>query len=150
MKASEFDESKFLNAKSAGKLNGTRLIIYDTKAEMVGKDKDQKRKMVVEFEGVEKTLIVNKTNREILTDAYGDDTDLWRAKSVVLNIVSVTFKGELTPSIQLTPAPIDRAQNNDNPLPDATAVLDDKAEPAEFMSIADAENALKIPGKKKR
>lgn len=103
MKASEFDESQYLNAKSAGKLNGTALTIYATKAAIVGQDDNQKRKMIIEFEGVEKTLVTNKTNREILTEAWGDDMDAWIGKKVILHLVFVSFKGERTLSIQLEP-----------------------------------------------
>lgn len=164
MKSTEFDESKFLNAKSAGKLNGTRITIYDTKAQMVNTtdddgNKTEKRKLVIEFEDVEKTLVLNKTNREILEEAYGDETDNWRGKIVILDIVSVTFKGKRTPSIQLTPTPANRVQNDSNPLPDATAVLNEGNEtipPMHYIPDNDPDNTKslaeekKIPGKKRR
>lgn len=121
MKASQFDESKFLNAKSAGKYNGVTLTIYDAKDAMVGTEDNQKRKMVLEFENVEKTLVVNKTNREILTEAWGDETDDWRGKHVVLHIVSVTFKGERTPSIQLEPR---NGSTPPQPAPEQAPIID--------------------------
>ncbi len=105
MKSTEFTESKYLNAKTAGQLNGKTLVIYEVKAEMVGRDEDQQLKLVIGFEGVEKTCIINRTNNEILTEAYGDETDNWKGKKVILKLVNVNFKGKRTLGIQLEPAP---------------------------------------------
>ena len=102
MKASDFDTSNYLNAKTAGEYNGKTLTIYEVKAETV---RDQ-RKLTIGFEGVEKALIVNKTNRVALSEAYGDDTDDWVGKSALLLIVMVMFEGKRTPSILLEPKPI--------------------------------------------
>lgn len=99
MKASDFETSNYLNAKSAGQFNGKTLTIYEVKSEQVR----DIRKMVIGFEGVEKTLIVNKTNRVILSDAFGDETNDWINRTVVLRLVTVMFEGEKTLSITLEP-----------------------------------------------
>lgn len=103
MKSTEFDQSKYLNAKSAGKLNGTTLTIYDVTAEMVGQEHPEK-KMILSFEGQDKQMVVNNTNNAILTAAYGDETDNWRGKSVILHLNTTNYKGQATLSIQLEPA----------------------------------------------
>jgi len=105
MLASEFETSQYLNAKSAGKYNGTTQKIFEVKAAEI----NAKRKMVIGFEGIEKMLVVNKTNRDILTEAYGNDTDQWLDKSVIVGIVLVMFEGKRTPSIMLTPAGMQQA-----------------------------------------
>lgn len=99
MKASEFDTSNYLNAKTAGKYNGKTLTIFDARAE----DIREIRKLIIGFEGVEKSLIANKTNREVLTEKFGDDIDDWIGKTVILHIVLVMFEGKRTPSINLEP-----------------------------------------------
>lgn len=103
MISTSFDQSKYLNAKSAGKLNGTTLTIYDVVAEMVGQEKPE-RKMIIQFEGQDKTLVCNNTNNAILTAAYGEETDNWRGKKVILHLITTNFKGQATLSIQLEPA----------------------------------------------
>jgi hypothetical protein len=99
MKASDFETSNYLNAKSAGQYNGKTLTIYEVKSEQVR----DIRKMVIGFEGVEKALIVNKTNRVILTDAFGDETNDWIGRSVLLRLSTVMFEGQKTLSIALDP-----------------------------------------------
>ena len=99
MQASEFDNSKYLNSTNAKDLNNKTLVIYEVKPEIVR----EVRKMAIGFESVDRLMIVNKTNRQALTAAWGDDTDSWVGKSVTLSITSVMFEGKLTPSILLTP-----------------------------------------------
>ena len=90
MKSTEFTESKYLNAKTAGSLNGKTLTIFDVKAEMIGVDDNLTRKMVIGFEGVEKGCIANRTNNETLTEAFGDETNEWIGKAVIHRLVNQT------------------------------------------------------------
>lgn len=105
MKASELFPSNYLNAKSAGELNGKTLTIYEAKKETIR----DKAKLLLGFENVEKMLVVNKTNYQILAEAYGDETDGWLLKKVILGIIRVQFEGKLTPSIMLTPVQEEQA-----------------------------------------
>jgi hypothetical protein len=114
MKASEFNTSNFLNAVSATEYAGKTLKIYEVNAEIIR----DVRKMTIGFEGIEKTLVVNKSNREILVEAYGDETAGWIGRSVRIDIVKVMFEGKRTNSISLSPV-------EDVSLPDASAVLAD-------------------------
>jgi hypothetical protein len=105
MKASAFNtEPKYLNVKAAVQMDGKIYTIYAVKGELVD-EKDIKPKMVIEFKGVEKTLVVNKTNRDILIAAFGDETDAWVGKNVVLHIVMTQFQGQATQGIQLKAIP---------------------------------------------
>lgn len=99
MKASEFNTSNYLNATIAKEYEGRTLTIYEVTAETIR----DVRKMAIGFENVEKMLVVNKTNREILAEAFGDDTITWVGKTVRLDIVKVMFDGQRTNSIALTP-----------------------------------------------
>jgi hypothetical protein len=99
MKASEFETSNYLNAKSAGQYNGETLTIYEVKSEIVRENK----KLVIGFESVEKLLIVNKTNRNALADAFGDETNDWLGRKVICHLTRVMYDGNLTPSIVLEP-----------------------------------------------
>jgi len=99
IKASEFNTSNYLNATTAKEYEGTDLTIYEIGAETI---RDVK-KMTIGFEKVEKLLVVNKTNREVLADAFGDETNDWVGKQVRLDIIKVMFDGQRTNSIALTP-----------------------------------------------
>jgi len=104
MKASEFNTSDYLNSKSAVEHTGKDLKIFEVNAEII---RDQ-RKMVIGFEGIEKGLVVNKTNREVLAETYGDDCDAWIGQTVRLEIVKVMFEGKRTDSIQVVPMTHDK------------------------------------------
>lgn len=97
MKASDFNTSNYLNADNSRELIGQMLTIYEVKAETIR----EKQKMAIGFEGVDKLLIVNKSNRVELTDAYGDETDGWIGKAVKFTIGKVMFEGTRVNSIIL-------------------------------------------------
>lgn len=108
MKASEFNTSNYLNAETARELAGHTFTIYEVTAEQI---RDQ-RKMVIGLEGVERGIVANRTNREAIVEAYGDDTDGWIGKSVRLDITKVMFEGRRTNSILLTPVDTPAGQND--------------------------------------
>ena len=99
MKASEFDNSKYMNAVNAQENVGKTLTIYEVKMEIVRDN----QKMVIEFESIERPLIANKTNRTSLIYAFGDDTEEWIGKKVVLRVGEAEFDGRVVPSIKLEP-----------------------------------------------
>jgi hypothetical protein len=103
MNATEFTESKYLNAKTSGVYNGTTQTIFDVKAEMVGRENNLKRKMIIGFEGIEKGFVCNPTNNLVLVEAFGEETDNWIGKKVIFHIVRVPFEGRQVPSLQLEP-----------------------------------------------
>jgi hypothetical protein len=49
-------------------------------------------------------LVLNKTNANVLAEAYGDDTDGWTGKSIEVWGEMVPFRGKATPGIRLAPA----------------------------------------------
>ena len=118
MKASELFPSTYLNAKSAGQYNGKTLTIFEVKVEHIpGRDgAEGQDKLALGFEGVEKLMIVNRINYQTLVECFGDETDDWKMKKVVLGIVRIPFNGKPTPSIMLSPAETgqDDTITNDN------------------------------------
>jgi hypothetical protein len=99
MLASEFDVGVYLNSATAGLLVGKDLVIYEVKSEEVR----DKKKMVIGFESVEKTLIVNKTNRMVMIEAFGDETDDWIGCTVRIEITKRMYQGKPLPGILLVP-----------------------------------------------
>jgi hypothetical protein len=58
----------------------------------------------VRFKDIEKPLALNQTNLTILMAAYGDDSDTWVNKSVIIHLVTVPFNGQPVLSIQVEPS----------------------------------------------
>ncbi len=67
-------------------------------------------KPVLYFDGGQKGLVLNKTNATAIAEDYGDDTEAWTDREIVLFIQKVTFQGKLMPAIrvrvQATPQPV--------------------------------------------
>jgi len=99
MKISQFNESIYFNAKIAEEYNGQILTIFEVSQDTVR----GQPKVLIGFEGVEKMLIANKTVRDTLALAFGDDTLMWHGRRVKLTIGKVIFNHKLVPSIGLTP-----------------------------------------------
>ena len=80
------------------------------------KDFDDGKKLIIRFEGKEKTLVCNRTNASILEETLGSsDTDDWIGKRAVLVTKKVEFQGKLVPAIRFSldvpkPAPQPFAQ----------------------------------------
>lgn len=55
--------------------------------DMGGENGDQK--WVLHFEGAQKGLVLNRTNAQTLSDAYGPDSDYWIGEKVVLFVMTV-------------------------------------------------------------
>jgi len=96
MDASEFFPSKWLKAEDVGDRT-VDAIIEDAKSEDIGDD----RKLVLYFVGYTKGLVLNKTNYERLKDAFGNETDDWKAKKIQLYTIKVTYKKEEVDAIRL-------------------------------------------------
>lgn len=63
-------------------------------------------KIVIRFEGKEKTLVVNKTNAKIIASAYGSNTDGWVGKKIQIYPDKTMFGTDLVDCIRVRiPAP---------------------------------------------
>jgi len=91
--AAKFFQSKgtYLNAShvSAGDLDVT---INKVVIETVGRDAEQK--LVVYFEELPRGLAINKTNYEVLFDAFGPETDGWIKGKITLYTTETEYEGK--------------------------------------------------------
>lgn len=67
------------------------------------KEFDDGNKLLIRFEGKEKSLVCNRTNASILQELLGSsDTDDWIGKRAVLVTKKVEFQGKLVPAIRFS------------------------------------------------
>jgi hypothetical protein len=59
------------------------------------------RKPCLYFQGKEKGLILNKTNSNNIAAKYGDDTEDWSGRELILFPAMVDFKGQTVPAIRV-------------------------------------------------
>lgn len=88
---------------------------------------DDGTKLVVDFEGTEKHLVLNKTNARRIAEMHGDDYTRWFGRRVVICTETVDFRGQAHQSIRVrvttSPAPPDPAPA---PAPDPGGVDGDE------------------------
>jgi hypothetical protein len=100
MKISEAFPSKYLNAAD---LDGQRVTatIRQVQSEEMRTPEGLKPRPVVHFQGRRKSLVLNKTNAQVLVKAFGDETDTWRDKEITLFAESVSFQGKIVDGIRV-------------------------------------------------
>jgi hypothetical protein len=59
-------------------------------------------KPVLTLKGLDKKLVVNATNFDILMDAFGNNTDKWVGHSIVLEGTKISFKGKRVDSVRVS------------------------------------------------
>lgn len=127
MKISNAFPSKYMKA---GDLNDRPALFVMNRVEIEdvgGEDK----KPVLYFSKQQKGLVLNRTNSKVISLAYGDDTDDWEGKEIVLFPAMVEFKGDTVeairvrkpknrpepaqaaPAPELNPPPHDEEEHND-------------------------------------
>lgn len=95
----ELFKGKFLNAKD---LDDEDMIVTIKRIveEEVGQGDQKEDKWIVYFKGMEKGLVLNKTNANTLASLLGDETDDWIGKQVTLCVMDVEFKGKMMPGLR--------------------------------------------------
>ena len=154
--ASSYDQSRFLKAAD---LNGGEKKVR-IKGVSEEKMADGEVKLVVWFTNITQGLVLNKTNNRTLREAFGDETDGWAGKIVVLFSTMTDMRGRMTQGLRVRipppkgnggvaarpvkPAPKPAAKPAAKPAvdPDLNDVLDDldaepPAKPAAKPSLAD-------------
>src|SRR5262249_519084 len=88
--SSSFDQSKYLSAEDIKAPKKVRI-----KAVTVDKlGEDQKTKPVLWFTNMEKGLSLNKINRRVLREAFGnDDMEQWVGKVIEIYPIMTEYKG---------------------------------------------------------
>lgn len=68
---------------------------------VAGSDNPDDEKPVLYFVGKQKGMVLNKTNATTVSSAYGDETDEWHGKPILLYVTDVAFQGKMVPSIRV-------------------------------------------------
>lgn len=92
--------SKYLKASDLDGENLTVTISHVT-IEEVGKDRDVRP--ILYYEGEEKGIVLNKTNATNIAKLYGNETDDWPGKRVMLGTTYVDFQGQSVEAIRVYP-----------------------------------------------
>lgn len=75
------------------------VIIADVQA----KDFNDGKKLIISFQGKKKTLVCNKTNANRIARLYGNDTDGWAGREIILYVDWVPFQGKDVEAIRVRP-----------------------------------------------
>lgn len=150
MKLSEAFPGKYLKADDLGD-EDVAVTIKDCTQEMVGQGSDASLKLVLMFREFDKGLICNKTNAKVIAKLYGDDTDDWTGKKIVLWVNhDVQFGNEVVSAIRVrSKAPTSAANGNGQATTTNDILLLDQAiEACEKAGLkrADLVNYLKSHG----
>jgi hypothetical protein len=112
------------NYLKAADLNDRNVKVVMDRVEMedIGGD----HKPILYFQGKEKGLVLNKTNSNNISAAYGDDTDGWSAQELVLYPAMTDFQGKTVPCIRVrAPTAKDRPVLKPQPAPRSENPMDD-------------------------
>ena len=67
--------------------------------------RDDTEKLCCTLEGTDKVLLLNKTNAEELAGMFGDDTDSWVGKSILVYTATTQFQGKRVKAVRVGKAP---------------------------------------------
>lgn len=98
MKLSEAFPSNYLKSDD---LQGrdVSVIIASAGIEKVGND----HKLVLAFQGKKKSMICNKTNSGRIAYLYGEETDDWIGKEIILTSEFVEYQGKTVKGLRVKP-----------------------------------------------
>jgi hypothetical protein len=74
-----------------------KLIMSHVDREKISEDS----RPVLYFKGIEKGLVLNKTNSYKIKETYGDDTEEWAGQPIILFAIMTDFKGETVQGIRV-------------------------------------------------
>ena len=92
MKKSDIFKSAYLSASEVA--SPLTLTIHSVADVMVGHDEDRKLRAVMAFDEIDRKLIVNITNWNVLAEAFGEDSEDWIGNRIVLVSEPVLFKNK--------------------------------------------------------
>lgn len=99
MKVTETYKSDSTYLKAQDLPPGAEVKVIVNGAEMV--ELDNKQKISLSFQGKEKTLVLNVTNAAAISHVYGDDTDGWMGKEIILFSTKVDYAGQMVDAIRV-------------------------------------------------
>lgn len=91
--------SSTLNVKSVkdGMLEGKQLTINGIES----RSYDDRDKLVLGFDEIELSLVLNVTNGSIISEAFGKESDAWKGKKISLGIIKTKMGSEMKDGIQV-------------------------------------------------
>jgi hypothetical protein len=103
MKVSEIKASqrRYLQAATV-KAQPIVATISNLEMETVGQGAEAKTKPVLYLEN-EKPMVLNASNLETLSDAFGDDTDAWPGHKIKVRCVKTQFQGKTVDGLRVEP-----------------------------------------------
>lgn len=100
-KLNEAFPSKYMTAADFENGDVTATIL-SADVETVGQGADASQKIILKLKGIQKPVVINRTNANTIAKVTGsDDTDDWIGKRITLGASEVEFKGELVMSIRV-------------------------------------------------
>lgn len=103
MKISSAFPSKYLRAADIP--DGQKVTVRIDHVEMenvAGNDSPDEHKPVLYFVGKQKGMVLNKTNSNTISMAYGDDTDLWVNKPLGIFATETSYQGKMMPCLRVS------------------------------------------------
>jgi hypothetical protein len=90
--------SKYLSSED---LEGReiRVTIARVEIEEVGRDRD--KKPILYFTKAKKGMVLNKTNAKMIKAAYGNNTDEWEDREIIIFSMKVQFGDEIVDGIRV-------------------------------------------------
>lgn len=117
--------SKYLKASDLG---GRQITVKIDRVEIEEVGRDKERRPIIYFVGKQKGMVINKTNANKITQAYGQDTDYWVEQEVILFEAMVEYAGDTVPALRIKipqAAPPQRAAPARQQAAPATPIDDD-------------------------
>lgn len=68
---------------------------------VAGEGKPPENKPVLYFEKKKQGIVLNKTNADVIAKAFGDETDDWTGRQIMLYSTETTFQGKTMPCIRV-------------------------------------------------
>jgi hypothetical protein len=104
MKVSDAYPSKYMKAGEDVDEDGQRILtIDDVRIEKVGQGAEAKDKLIVSFSESDKELVLNVTNATTVSKLYGDETDDWIGKRVILYCTYVQYGKDMVLGLRVRP-----------------------------------------------
>lgn len=98
MQINEVFPSKYIKAEDLQGREPT-VVIADARMEKLGDD----QKLILYFQHKEKGMVTNKTNANRIAYMYGDNTDGWIGREIVLCSEFVEFQGRSVKGLRVKP-----------------------------------------------
>ena len=108
MKLNEVFPSNYVKADDL-KGRDVTVVISGATMEKLGND----QKLVLHFQGKDKGMVCNKTNANRIAYLYGEDTDAWVGREIILCSEFVEFQGKTVKGLRVKP-PAQRAAPTSN------------------------------------